>query len=337
MKQDQAYWSSLSADLLDLGLESPKVRTALEWTFEKGLSEYQYTHSQLINGDKLNLKLDFQRVADEPFWLQGYYATLFRTGPIIHDTFDGLSTHRLEERMRLLPWNGVLPPSAEGIYEDLKKLWESKEEKFMDIADRLQARYWLDTAMERKLGLEHLRQKYVRSYYFDFYQTYDTPSFRNAANLLCERSVALYTSPELENSECFWAKIIRPDSHLFSALVRYPDFGIGEELRALPIKGINDPSIAGPLLLDILNGDQAPVLVQKEGKWIKHYVEADGPGQTVSLYNVRYEKLDKKPYLELKAALVKDNPSQVITPPEPKLFIQKDNENPKAKKPGYRL
>lgn len=310
MKQDEDYWYTLLADLGDLGLKIPNLRTGLESAYGKGLSERQFMHSELVKDDKLNVKVDFRRTADEPFALEGYHATLFRTGPILHDTFDGRSTRRLEERMRLLPWNGELPPHAEGVYGDLKKLWESKDEKFMDIAERLQARYWLDTAMEGKLGLGHLRQKYVRSHYFDFDQAYNTPSFRNAANLLCERSVALYNSPELENSECFWAKLIpKPDSHLFSELKRYPDFAIGEELRALPIKGVNDPSVAGDLLHDILDGDQAPVLVQNEGKWLKHYVEADGPGQTVSLYNNRYEKLDKKPYLELKAALVRENPS----------------------------
>ncbi|MBK1439788.1 hypothetical protein JHJ32_07325 [Parapedobacter sp. ISTM3] len=229
---------------------------------KNNLSEYRYHLTKTFGpqNNRIDYAVDLGLDGGGKPYLHGYRATLFDTHPIEHGVFGGIDTRELEERMKDKDWNNSLP-ELPGVFRDIVQLSLCGREKAVDIAERLEARYWLGTPVEIHLNIGRLREKFAKEHYFQAAFAPSNITAKKAYNLLSGRFIVRYEDTRPGYYKATWVGLKQVDgaasAKSFEEAV-YPDFEYGVQLRQLGVLEMATREKGYPLIGCLMDGDLVP-------------------------------------------------------------------------------
>ncbi|GEM_PF-3138295 len=217
-------------------------------------------------------------------YLYGYTATLLETHPIHHGIYEQIDTWQLEAILREGKWvsDAVL---FSQLYAQITELSVCGNSRAKDIAQRLEARYWLGTTVDRFVNGIELRRKFGRTHFFSCdQQELSNLTVTHAYNLLSGRPVLRFSKGQGVRSSRGWIGlkrlrqpiVIGQQLHWFQEK-GYPDFGPGPLIQHLPFKNplqwYSDLRLVGGLMEG--NMVSAPLIIEGKERLCSIAVEAE--------------------------------------------------------------
>lgn len=279
-----------------LGLEDPFIAYYYELMVKNTLSEYQYKITKELGQEKnkveyrVDLALDS---AGEPY-VKGYRVTMLDTHPLEHGVFAGIDTRELEERMKGKDWNNNLPDLPE-VFRDIIRLKLSGSDKAIDVAERLEARYWLGTPVEMHLNIKGLKEKFSKEHYFGTTAVMASVTAKKAFNLLSGRYIVRFEDVLPGIFSANWTGLKQVGSASSDKVfeeVLYPDFGYGVHLRELGVTEMASPESGVALLGSLMDGDLASANLATDGLEIPVYLSVDPVKKCINVLDRDMKVLD---------------------------------------------
>lgn len=231
-------------------------------------------------------------------YLYGYTATLLETHPIHHGIYEQIDTEQLEGQLKEGKWltDAVL---FSQLYARITELSVCGNSSAKDIAQRLEARYWLGTTVDRCVNGDLLRKKFGRKHFFHCgQQGVSNVSLLQAYNLMSGRPVLRFEETKPTVYTGYWFGLKRFQKPLISMdreLVwfeekRYPGFVPHLLLRNLPIKDIEQEGSEMLLVQQLVNGGFAHTVIKIAGEKRSCQICADAENNRLRLFNAKSQE-----------------------------------------------
>lgn len=278
---------SFLADMRRMGFDDPLLEGEYDAVqlSKMGKSTMLYTD---FGEDRMLYRLDLELDENKRPFFNGFKATLIKTHPIVHGVFSGVNTRELEEQLKKGGWNTDMDILSD-LFGRIMTLTTSTCEQAKDIAQRLQARYWLGTTLSNQLNLDRLHSQFGYSHYFLLAGKMGKVTANQAYNLLSGRPVLRLD---------FFGHGLRPEMFVGLRLkgrefeeLKYDGFDIGAKLLEINLKEVKSEESGLELIDRLRDGDCAPATLIRLGIEIPVYLSVDADRKCLLMFDADGQRL----------------------------------------------
>ncbi|TYR37402.1 hypothetical protein FXV77_05190 [Sphingobacterium phlebotomi] len=245
-----------------LGFDDPFLEQYYDLFVNEGMDNYQF--AKLFDFEEGRMLCKLVLIADEhslPYF-KGVHAVLLKTHPISHGVFNGIDTLELENQMKVIDWNSQLDELPK-IFGKITELKISGNKFAKDVAERLEVRYWSETAVAKHIKLNSIQDKFARFHLFDFDDPLGVLPVRYVYNLLCGRALMGLDLSRLDPlARSYFSLQPKPPLGYRSpdksfTEVNHPEFDLKTELGKYPLKDMQSLPQSSQLMYDLTRGNIA--------------------------------------------------------------------------------
>jgi len=252
--------------------------------------------TQVYGQQRVFYQLHFYRPEDKIPRLIGFDALLRDIPPVVHRTFNGISSEALEREFEQMDWfdksnkhhsrHETVKACLHKIWKQLERLKASIDPRAMDVAQYLQMKYWAGSVAEQFINMDLMTTRYDRFFSFDLQREHEGITAKGAYNLLDGRPLIHTKTPEGKVEE-HWLQLRRvaePSRHQWFDQFRFPAFDLSEKIRALPLPEPITTEREAEMIAGFRAGDICTMLTSSGGVDLhfKLWVNAECQSLTVS-------------------------------------------------------
>lgn len=282
-----------------LGFDDPFLESQYDMMATEWMESYQMDQTIDFGDDRMLFRLDLKLDESGLPYLHGYEAMLLKTHPILHHgMFNGIDTTELENRLKQGDWNSDMEELSK-LFEQLTKLTTSGNATARDIAERLEARYWVATPVDNHINVDRWKERFGRAHYFRLDGGFGDITVRQAYNLLSGRQMVRFEQARPDRYTGYWfglkrlanPSVVNKERRCFEE-VRYNGFDIAGGLRELCIKEMGSKRTGIMLIRSLTEGDLAPATMETNGLEIPVYLSANPQEKSINIYDKDLKELD---------------------------------------------